>query len=82
MKLYELSNSTVTMEGHVKIFLVDDLVDGKSITEAEPVFDSYNGIDSQSTLEPYEDYQIEYIYPATDAEGAFICIEITREDDV
>ena len=80
MKLYDLTNSTVTMEGHIKIFLADELADGKSISEAEPVFDGYN-VDTQTTLEPYEDYQIEYIYPATDAEGAFICIEITREED-
>ena len=81
MKLYDLTNSTVILEGHVKIFLVDDLLDGTPITEAEPVFDGYN-VDTQTTLEPYEDYQIEYIYPATDAEGAFICIEIARGDDV
>lgn len=80
MKLCELTNSTVILEGHVKIFLVDDLLDGTPITEAEPVFDGYN-VDSQTALEPYEDYQIEYIYPATDAEGAFICIEIAREED-
>lgn len=80
MKLYELTNSNVIMEGHVKIFLADDLMDGTSITEANPVFDGYN-VDTQTTLEPYEDYRIEYIYPATDAEGAFICIEITKEDE-